>query len=199
MKVVQLAPLLGCLILLHSVAAVAQDDAAKLTLSAGAEFTSGACGGDMDIEETYITLTAAVSYGRIGFRLSVPYLSAKAPEGTIFDSDGEPVPGTGALATESGLGDIIGGVTLKCLQKPSAGSRHGCKRQSQATDGRRDSRPAKSITRYTLTSSSLPAKSPCQARSGTRFAANQAASISTMSCWPPLVGLTNSHPIYKVV
>lgn len=112
MKVVQMVPLLGCLIVLHSVAAVAQNDDAKFTLSAGAEFTSGTYGGDVDIEDTYVPLTAAVSYGRIGLRLSVPYLSVNAPEGTIFDPDGEPVPGSGALTTESGLGDIIGSVTL---------------------------------------------------------------------------------------
>ena len=46
------------------------------------------------------------------FDLTVPYLSVSAPEGTIFDSGGEPLPGSGALTTESGLGDIIGSVTF---------------------------------------------------------------------------------------
>ena len=42
----------------------------------------------------------------------MPYLSVDAPEGTIFNSGGEPLPGSGAMTTESGLGDVIGSVTF---------------------------------------------------------------------------------------
>jgi hypothetical protein len=104
--------LLGCLLMLHSLAATAQDTDTKISLSAGAEFTSGTYGGDVDIEDTYVPLTATADMGRIGLRLTVPYLSVRAPQGTIFDPDGVPVPGSGVLTTESGLGDIIGSITV---------------------------------------------------------------------------------------
>jgi hypothetical protein len=82
-------------------------------LSTGIDYTSGDYGGTVDIEDVYIPLTGIVDYGRFGFRLTVPYLSVTAPAGTIITGPGgQPVPGTGALTTESGLGDIIGSVTL---------------------------------------------------------------------------------------
>ncbi len=111
-RLVQIVSLLGCAMMLQSAPAAAQNNTPELTLSTGIDFTSGTYGGDVDIEDTYIPLTATVDYGRVAFRLTVPYLSVKAPEGTIFDPDGEPLPGSGALTTESGLGDIIGSVTF---------------------------------------------------------------------------------------
>ena len=112
MKLVHIAPLLGCVIMLQGVTSAAEDNDPEFTLSTGIDFTSGAYGGDVDIEDTYVPLTATVDYGRFAVRLTVPYLSVTAPEGTIFDTGGEPLPGSGALTTESGLGDIIGSVTF---------------------------------------------------------------------------------------
>ena len=111
-KLIQFMPLIGCVIMLQGVTAIAQGNDPEFTLSTGIDFTSGTYGGDVDIEDTYVPLTATVDYGRVAFRLTVPYLSVRAPAGTIFDSGGEPVPGSGALSTESGLGDIIGSVTF---------------------------------------------------------------------------------------
>jgi len=104
--------LLGCAFILHGAPLTAEDSDFEFTLSTGIEFTSGTYGGDADIEDTYVPLTATVVNGPLTFRLSVPYLSVRAPEGTIFDPDGQPLPGTGAMTTESGLGDIIGSVTV---------------------------------------------------------------------------------------
>jgi hypothetical protein len=112
LRTVQLVPLLGCLIMLHSTMSAAQYNDPKITLSVGTEFTSGAYGGDVDIEDTYVPLTAVVDYGNVAFRLTVPYLSVDAPAGTIFDSGGEPLPGSGAMTTESGLGDVVGSATF---------------------------------------------------------------------------------------
>ena len=112
MKRVQIAPLLGCVIMLQSVTATAESNDQQFSLSTGIDFASGSYGGDVDIEDTYVPLTMTADYGRVAFRLTVPYLSVKAPEGTIFDSGGEPLPGSGAVTTESGLGDIIASATL---------------------------------------------------------------------------------------
>ena len=92
--------------------ALAQDDNTKFTLSAGTDFTSGTYGGDVDIEDIYAPLTATADHGRVAFRLTVPYLSVRAPAGTIFDPGGQPLPGAGELTTESGLGDVIGSMTV---------------------------------------------------------------------------------------
>lgn len=110
-KLVQTMTLLGCVIMLQGVTA-AQENDPKITLSTGVDFASGTYGGDVDIEDIYVPVTATVDYGRIAARLTVPYLSVKAPEGTIFDPGGEPLPGSGAVTTESGLADIIGSVTI---------------------------------------------------------------------------------------
>ncbi len=112
MKVIQLISLFGYAIMLQSAMAVAQNNDPEFTLSSGIDFTTGTYGGDVDIEDIYVPITATVDYGRIAFRLTVPYLSVSAPEGTVFDSGGVPLPGSGALTTESGLGDVIGSVTV---------------------------------------------------------------------------------------
>ncbi len=111
-KPVQLAALLACVVMLHGMTAVAEDSDTEFSISTGVDFTSGTYGGDVDIEDTYVPLSATIDSGRFTFRLTVPYLSLTAPEGTIYDPDGVPLPGTGELITESGLGDIIGSATI---------------------------------------------------------------------------------------
>ena len=112
-KSFQFSGLLGCAVMLASVTALAQDQNATFTFSAGTEYTTGRYGGDVDIEDLYVPLTATIDYGRTQFRITAPYLSVTAPEGTvILGPGGEPVPGTGEITTESGLGDIIGSFTV---------------------------------------------------------------------------------------
>ncbi len=111
-KLVQLAAFLGCAVMLHGMTAVAEDSDTEFSILAGVDFTSGTYGGDVDIEDTYVPFTATIDSGRFSFRLTMPYLSVTAPEGTVFDPDGVPLPGTGDLITESGLGDVIGSATI---------------------------------------------------------------------------------------
>jgi hypothetical protein len=113
LNLVNMFPLLGCLIMLDGTTALAQDDNTEFTLSAGMDFTSGRYGGDVDIDDFYLPLTATANRARISYRLTVPYLSVRGPEGTlIYDPGAEPQPGSGDIVTESGLGDIIGSVTV---------------------------------------------------------------------------------------
>jgi len=107
------AAMFGMGLALVATSAYAQSDAVVIRLSTGVNYTSGDYGGDVDIEDVYIPVTASASYGRFGFRLTVPYLSVNAPAGTIITGPGgQPVPGSGERTTESGLGDVIGSVTL---------------------------------------------------------------------------------------
>ena len=105
--------LLGGLVLLAGVTAAGQGDDPSFSISAGAEYTTGAYGGDEDIEDFYVPLKATMDFRRLSFRLTVPYLSVRAPEGTVITGPGgEPIPGTGDIVTNSGIGDVIGSVTV---------------------------------------------------------------------------------------
>ena len=92
---------------------VVAEDETVIKVSAGIEQTSGDYGGTETIEDLYTVMRADFDFGKIGFRLTVPYLSVTAPEGTIIsDPDSEPVPGSGANLTESGIGDMVASLTV---------------------------------------------------------------------------------------
>ena len=82
----------------------------SLQLSAGAEYITGDYGGTQSIDQIYVPVTLRYSISRYSFRLTVPYIGVHGPSDTIL-SDGTVIPGTGALAAESGVGDVIAGVT----------------------------------------------------------------------------------------
>jgi hypothetical protein len=91
----------------------AQDTGANLRFSTGLEYATGKYGGTDDIEELYVPFTFRAGFDRIGLRLTVPYLRVTAPEDTIITEPGtEPLPGSGATVTESGLGDVVGALTF---------------------------------------------------------------------------------------
>lgn len=113
MRFANLRLLSGCLLVLFAAPVIAEEGDGKFFLSTGIEYTTGAYGGDADIEDFYLPISATLDYGNVAFRLTVPYLSVKAPEGTeIIGPGGEPIPGTGDITTNSGLGDISGRVTF---------------------------------------------------------------------------------------
>ncbi len=113
MKIVQKSLLLGGLVLLAGMATAGQGDDPRLSIAAGAEYTTGTYGGDADIEDFYVPLKVTVDFRRLSFRLTMPYLSVTAPEGTVITGPGgEPIPGTGDIVTNSGIGDVIGSVTV---------------------------------------------------------------------------------------
>ena len=98
---------------LGSTDGLAQDSGADVRFSTGVEYSTGKYGGTDDIEEIYVPFTFRVGLDRVGFRLTAPYLSVTAPEDTVITDPGtEPLPGSGATVTESGLGDLVGAVTL---------------------------------------------------------------------------------------
>lgn len=91
----------------------AEDDLPNMTWSSGLEYASGTYGGDADIEDLYLPVTMGLDFERVSFDLTVPYLTVRAPAGTTVTVPGsEPVPGSGQTVTESGLGDVIAGITI---------------------------------------------------------------------------------------
>jgi len=94
---------------LASASAVAQN----VTWSTGLEYSSGKYGGTEDIEDLYVPITGRLNLERVSIELTVPYLSVRAPAGTtVTDPGSELLPGAGDSNTESGLGDVLAGVTV---------------------------------------------------------------------------------------
>jgi hypothetical protein len=82
-------------------------------LDAGAEYTTGDYGGDQSVDELYLPITATLDLERVAFRLTVPFLSVKAPALTVIDGpDGQPIVGDGPMVTSSGIGDVLAAVTV---------------------------------------------------------------------------------------
>lgn len=104
---------LAGLLVASVVASPAQAADSAFSITGGVEFSSGDYGGQESIEEYYVPLTVAWFAPRFTLRLTVPYLSVSAPEGTVVEGpDGQPVIGEGPVTTESGLGDVIGSLTI---------------------------------------------------------------------------------------
>lgn len=82
-------------------------------VSLGTQFTTGEYGGTRSVDELYVPVTGWYRSGRIGLRLTVPYLRVDGPSGTLVQGPGgQPIPGDGPDVTESGLGDVVLGMTL---------------------------------------------------------------------------------------
>lgn len=115
---VPLLMLLGAALALLAVpvVALAETPPGFFKLSVGAEYTTGEYGGDKSVDEWYLPVTGKYLTGPWVFRLTVPYLEVTAPSGTVV-TGGEGgdfiVSGSGPRQTESGLGDIIAGVTYQ--------------------------------------------------------------------------------------
>jgi len=105
------------------VAGFAAVEDSSTSIGIGTEYTTGDYGGSSSVEEIYMPLNGSWNNGLIGLRLSIPWVTVRAPEGTLVDGpDGQPVVGEGPRRTESGLGDVIAAVTwIDALKYPPAG------------------------------------------------------------------------------
>jgi len=83
------------------------------SMGVGAEYATGDYGGTSSIDETYLPITASLDMDRVSLRVTVPYLSVRAPELTVVDvPDGQPIITEGPRRTESGVGDVIAALTV---------------------------------------------------------------------------------------
>lgn len=104
---------LGLGLLCVCASSLAQGADSGISLSTGVEYSSGGYGGTDDIEEIYVPMTGVFSFDKLAFSVTVPYLSVSAPSGTtVTEPGGDPVSGSGALVTESGIGDVVVGLTI---------------------------------------------------------------------------------------
>lgn len=89
------------------------DDDIRVRIATGIEYTSGDYGGSTELEETYVPVTLSVTGGRVGARLTVPYLTVSGPESALYgDPGGEVDVVSDPQAREGGLGDVVGALTV---------------------------------------------------------------------------------------
>ncbi|HCH69222.1 MAG TPA: hypothetical protein DE042_01765 [Colwellia sp.] len=101
-----------CMFLISTCGAALGDDS-YFNVTLGAEYASGSYYSNDDVEEIYVPFTLSYGSGSVGYRITVPYLSVRAPVGTIItNSQGQAVVGEGPITTENGLGDIVAGITF---------------------------------------------------------------------------------------
>jgi hypothetical protein len=82
----------------------------RLSLSAGAEYTTGRYGGSDSTEITYVPVVLRYQADDTSYRLTIPYLSVTTTG--FVEAEGVVVGGGGGQRTsQSGLGDVIGAVT----------------------------------------------------------------------------------------
>lgn len=99
--------------LLVAGAGTAEETPLSVTWSAGIETSRGDFGGDVDIEDIYVPVKLTVEGRRVALSVTVPYLRVTAPVGTtVIDPGGTPVPGSGEIVTDGGLGDVVAGLTI---------------------------------------------------------------------------------------
>ena len=96
-------------------ALAAQEDV--LTLSAGADFTSGDYGKSESTEVLALQLAAKYETGRWTYRLSLPWLRISGPSNVIgAGAEGVVLPGqAGDRRTVSGLGDLVAGASYNLI------------------------------------------------------------------------------------
>jgi hypothetical protein len=105
-----------------AVPGIASAESPRFSLGVGAEYTTGDYGGEESVDEFYVPVTGTVDFARVAVRLTVPFLSVRAPElTTITGPDGQPVIGEGPTTTESGLGDVLASITVFDVLSAGAG------------------------------------------------------------------------------
>lgn len=84
----------------------------KVKLSTGFDYSTGDYGDTQDTEIWYAPVTGKVTTGNISASLTIPYLSIKGPGAVIGGGGGSITQAsTGTVTTESGLGDVVAGLT----------------------------------------------------------------------------------------
>jgi len=113
----------ACLAVALTASGLAAAGEGVFTLAAGAEYTTGEYGGDKSIDEVYVPVSGYYDTDKFTFRLTVPFLQVRAPEGTVSEGPGgEIIIGEGPRATENGLGDVIAALTVYDVYRSPGGA-----------------------------------------------------------------------------
>ncbi|MDT3672195.1 MAG: hypothetical protein ROZ37_17885 [Aromatoleum sp.] len=96
--------------------------AGEFSASVGMDYSSGDYGTNETSETWYVPVVGKYEDGRLGLKLTVPYLRITNPS---VGPDGEPLPCGNARSpsrkTESGLGDVVGAASYALLDGTEGG------------------------------------------------------------------------------
>lgn len=102
-----------------------RDEPGQISVTIGAEYSSGSYGGPADTDIWYFPLTFRYEKDLWTFRVEVPYLTVEGPGDVLIIGGGgmgTHVPGggmtstgttTGTTRTDSGIGDVVGSVSYR--------------------------------------------------------------------------------------
>lgn len=104
---------------LAALAFPAHADDARVTLTTGMDYSSGKYGGTQSTDIRYVPVIAKYESGPWVFKLTAPYISVTAPSGgtvVSVDPSGRLIRrSVGPRATNSGMGDIVTGLTYNVM------------------------------------------------------------------------------------
>jgi len=99
--------------------------AGDFTLTSGLDYSSGKYGASQSTEIWYVPVTAKYETGASTFKLTVPYVRIRAATGGNLigvDAQGRPIyDGTGAKASQEGMGDVVASYSYSLFEKPVRG------------------------------------------------------------------------------
>ncbi len=98
----------------------------QITLTTGVDYSSGNYGGTADTDILYIPVVGKYETGPWTLKLTVPYLRITAPSGgtvVSVDANGRTLRNSvGPRTTESGMGDVVAGLTYNALTDNATGT-----------------------------------------------------------------------------
>ena len=102
-------------------ACVASSAAAQLSISTGAEYTTGKYGASESTDQLYVPVTAKLQTDDWVLKATVPYLRVSGPANVVGAGDDRVVvPGSAARRTASGLGDIVASAFYSAVTEASS-------------------------------------------------------------------------------
>jgi len=120
--VIKIRPLLATLVCACALATDNANAEGKMSVSLGADYSSGNYGGTQATEVWYFPLTAKYESDAWALRLTAPYLRITGP-GNVLGTPGQiiVIPGAAVVRrTEAGMGDVVAGATWKAHFDPGA-------------------------------------------------------------------------------
>lgn len=110
-------------VVLAAITGTAHAADSQATVTTGVDYSSGKYGGTQATDITYIPVIGKYESGPYVFKLTVPYIRVTAPSGgtvVSVDPSGRLVRrSVGAPTTNSGLGDIVAGLSYNVLNDSS--------------------------------------------------------------------------------
>ena len=94
----------------------------SFSLTTGVDYSTGKYGGTSSTDILYVPLTGAYEMDKWLFKLTVPYISVTGPGNVVRGIGIIKNKAPGPRKTQSGLGDVVAGVTRNLIDVTSSGT-----------------------------------------------------------------------------